>query len=114
MSKLPLEVVQEDTELETRIGRMSERLSQLRWHWTLDESNSDRVSFRQYGRDVGKDHSVIFGPLELKRSTWCSTCWWTVPKRVNNLEDGTVSSTPAGWARTAISVYQQPRSPVEG
>lgn len=59
MSKLPLEVVQEDTELEGRIGKMSERLAKLRWHWTLDESNPARVSLRQYARDVGKGFSTI-------------------------------------------------------
>ncbi len=59
--KLPAEVVTEDVDLDARIGRMSERLSKLRWHWTLDESNPDRVSMRQYARDVGRNSKTISG-----------------------------------------------------
>ena len=59
MSKLPLEVVQEDTELEGRIGRMSERLAKLRWHWTLDESHEGRVTMQAYATGVGRARSAI-------------------------------------------------------
>ncbi len=59
MSKLPAEVVQEDTDLETRIERMSNRLAKLRWHWTLDESNPDCVTVAQYAREVGRAHNTI-------------------------------------------------------
>ena len=34
-------------------------LAKHRWHWTLDETNDDRVSCRQYSRDVGRAESTI-------------------------------------------------------
>ena len=46
---LPSKVVTEDK----RLSKASAELAKLRWHWTLDESNPDRVSFREYGRQVG-------------------------------------------------------------
>lgn len=58
---LPVEVVRDDHDLETRIGKMSERLAKLRWHWTLDESNPGRVSMREYARQVGRSVSTIHG-----------------------------------------------------
>lgn len=52
---LPTEVIAADAEL----SRASEKLAELRWHWTLDESNPDRVSMREYGRQVGRTHAAI-------------------------------------------------------
>jgi hypothetical protein len=49
MTNLPTEVVQQDRTLQ----KAADDLAQLRWHWTLDESNPDRVSFREYARQVG-------------------------------------------------------------
>lgn len=57
--KLPAEVVTEDHDIESRIGRMSERLAKLRWHWTLNEENPDRVSLREYAREVGRSPRLI-------------------------------------------------------
>lgn len=59
MSDLPREVVTEDRRLETAATSASEELARLRWHWTLDETNTDRVSLREYARAVGRAHSII-------------------------------------------------------
>ena len=37
----------------------SEELARHRWHWTLDESNPDRVSFSEYAAGVGRHKSQI-------------------------------------------------------
>jgi len=37
----------------------ADELMQLRWHWTLDESNPERVSFAEYAAAVGTDESKI-------------------------------------------------------
>lgn len=58
---LPADVVHEDRDLETRIGRMSEKLAKLRWHWTLDEDNPERVSLREYARQVSRDFKTVRG-----------------------------------------------------
>lgn len=56
---LPSQVILEDHDLESRVGRMSEKLAKLRWHWTLDESNTDRVKFKEYARAVGRADTTI-------------------------------------------------------
>ena len=57
--KLPAEVVTEDVDLDKRLERVVARLAKLRWHWTLDESNPDRVTVAQYARDVGRAHNTV-------------------------------------------------------
>jgi hypothetical protein len=49
MTNLPIDVVERDRTLQ----KATDDLAKLRWHWTLDESNPDRVSFREYARQVG-------------------------------------------------------------
>ena len=49
----------EDHELEARVEATSERLAYLRWHWTMDESNPQRVSFSQYAQQVGRSEREI-------------------------------------------------------
>lgn len=56
---LPVEVVETDHRLESTARRASEALAKHRWHWTLDESNPNRVSFRAYARAVGRGEVVV-------------------------------------------------------
>jgi hypothetical protein len=56
---LPADVVSEDRRLERNISADSELLAVLRWHWTLDESNSERVSIREYARSIGRDKKTV-------------------------------------------------------
>lgn len=56
---LPREVVAEDRRLDQTQNKAAEALMKLRWRWTLNESNSERVSFREYARQVGKSDMVI-------------------------------------------------------
>jgi predicted nucleic acid-binding Zn-ribbon protein len=53
------EVIQADHRLEQEADRAGEALAKHRWHWTLDESNPDRVSFSAYARAVGRDPESI-------------------------------------------------------
>lgn len=55
MTDLPTEVIQTDHKLQ----RSADQLMELRWHWTLDETNPDRVEMAAYGRQVGTDRSRI-------------------------------------------------------
>jgi hypothetical protein len=59
MTSLPNDVVAEDRRLDETQHKAAEALMRLRWHWTLDESNADRVSFRAYADAVGKVHATI-------------------------------------------------------
>lgn len=52
---LPEKVIEEDR----RLTKAADSLMELRWHWTLDESNPDRVGFTAYGRAVGRDEAII-------------------------------------------------------
>lgn len=52
-------VAERDHLLEGRASRTSESLAKHRWHWTLDESNPDRVPVREYARAVGRAESGI-------------------------------------------------------
>lgn len=59
MTKLPQTAVEEDHRLDTATEKASERLAKHRWHWTLDESNPERVSLAEYARSVGRAKSTI-------------------------------------------------------
>lgn len=59
MATLPPEVIEQDATLEGQASKASESLAQHRWHWTLDESNPDRVSIREYARQVGRNKQAI-------------------------------------------------------
>jgi hypothetical protein len=48
-----------DQRLESGATRASEELAQHRWHWTLDETNPDRMSLRAYARLVGRSLRAI-------------------------------------------------------
>lgn len=50
---LPENVITRDRELDGRATRASEELARLRWHWTLDESNPNKVTLRQYAAAIG-------------------------------------------------------------
>jgi hypothetical protein len=52
---LPAEVINRDRTLQ----RSANELMELRWHWTLDETNPDKVSKRGYARQVGVSESTI-------------------------------------------------------
>lgn len=56
---LPQKVIAEDRKLEKVASGASEMLAELRWHWTLDESNDGRVGFREYARAVGRSDVTI-------------------------------------------------------
>jgi len=56
---LDISVIETDHRLEEAAGRTAGELARHRWHWTLDESNPDRVSVREYARQVGKSHPAI-------------------------------------------------------
>lgn len=59
MSDLPRLAVETDHRLESATESASEALAKHRWHWTLDESNPERVSLRAYAAAVGRSHTTI-------------------------------------------------------
>lgn len=58
-TSIPRAVVDKDHELDGRSDRATEALAKHRWHWTLDESNSKRVSVHAYARAVGIDRRNV-------------------------------------------------------
>ena len=56
---LPEVAIQEDHRLEQGWAKSTLALMKHRWHWTLDESNPERVSIRQYAADVGREKRTI-------------------------------------------------------
>lgn len=56
---LPKHVIEEDRQLDEAVSRTSEALARLRWHWTLDEHNEERVSVREYARQVGRSFPAV-------------------------------------------------------
>lgn len=59
MNELPNEVVATDARLEEQRNRSLEDLARHRWRWTLDESNPERVTIREYARQVGRSKPAI-------------------------------------------------------
>ena len=56
---LPPEVVREDRQLDETKEGAAEKLMKLRWHWTKDETNAERVTTRDYAEAVGKSQTAI-------------------------------------------------------
>ena len=56
---LPQHVIREDRQLEHATTSASKQLAELRWHWTLDETNAERVGLREYAREVGRGLPTI-------------------------------------------------------
>ena len=56
---LPKKAIAEDHDLELRANRTTERLAKHRWHWTLDESNPDRVTINAYAKAVGRSFPSV-------------------------------------------------------
>jgi hypothetical protein len=56
---LPTKVVEQDHKLEASASKASEALAKHRWHWTLDESNPDRVSINAYAFAIGRNESTV-------------------------------------------------------
>ena len=52
---LPAEVIKTDK----RLTKATDELAKMRWEWTLDQSNPDRVSFSAYARQVGANEATI-------------------------------------------------------
>lgn len=58
------EIIDTDHRLSLEAETAQQQLAQHRWHWTLDESNPERVSIRQYAREVGKAYTTIHGMVK--------------------------------------------------
>lgn len=59
MDRLPDKVIEQDHKLEQTAESAARALIQLRWHWTADESNAQRVSVREYASAVGRKEADI-------------------------------------------------------
>lgn len=49
----------EDHALESKSEKAGEELARHRWHWTLDESNPERMSIRGYADLVGRSFATV-------------------------------------------------------
>lgn len=56
---LPADVVEKDHKLEGSHTKATEALAKHRWHWTLDETNTKRVSLGAYARSTGRNLATI-------------------------------------------------------
>jgi hypothetical protein len=56
---LPAEVIKTDHQLEEIASAADGQLAKHRWHWTLDESNPDRVTVSEYARHVGRSQHAV-------------------------------------------------------
>lgn len=57
--RIPDDAIATDHRLEQAEQDATVMLAQHRWHWTLDKSNSDRVSMLAYAKAVGRNESTI-------------------------------------------------------
>ena len=53
-------IVEEDARLEQSTEMAATDLARHRWHWTLDESNPDRVTITEYARQVARAQRTIY------------------------------------------------------
>jgi hypothetical protein len=105
MSELPREVIAEDHKLESTSSKAAEALMELRWHWTLDESNSDRVGVVDYARAVGRSHSIISRDAKAYELVRRGTATDEARERAN-MGAETVAATEAVAKMRGISLQQ--------
>lgn len=86
---LPKSVIKKDHDLEQDYEAIGSELMELRWHWTLDESNPKRVPIREYAREVGRAESGI----RADANGWAASI-------AANAAHGDVRSETPGQART--------------
>ena len=55
----PAEDIERDIALDKEVSLAGEQLMEHRWHWTMDESNPERVTIEQYAADCGVAESVV-------------------------------------------------------
>lgn len=87
-------IVAEDRALENGASRASEQLAGHRWHWTLDESNPDRLSVREYARLVERALSTVQAQVN------GYAAWVTGPDRSGL--DEQIGRATAGVEREAV------------
>ena len=75
---LPKSVIEEDHRLDAAATKVGEELARLRWHWTLDESNAERVDCAEYGRQVGRSQGTIYTSAK-GYETWSSNRDVSIP-----------------------------------
>jgi gas vesicle protein len=63
---LPASVIKKDHDLEQDYDTIGSQLMELRWHWTLNESNPKRVTISEYARSVGRTQKTI----SIDAKTW--------------------------------------------
>lgn len=56
---LPKSAIDKDHKLEQAHIEAGDALMEHRWHWTLDESNPNRVSMKAYAREVGVGYTTV-------------------------------------------------------
>ena len=56
---LPSEVVAEDQRLDSEAKSKQLELARLRWHWTQDETNPERVSINAYAKAIGRTRDKV-------------------------------------------------------
>ena len=56
---LPREVVEQDRNLRGAEAQAGRGLAELRWRWTRNEDNPQRLSYAEYGRQTGVDGSTV-------------------------------------------------------
>lgn len=70
VDRLPAAVVAEDRRLDAAAVRSQEDLARHRWHWTLDETNADRVSIKAYTRAVGLSDTAPISRMANGYAAW--------------------------------------------
>ena len=94
--QLPRHAITEDHHLEDAAGRASEDLARHRWHWTLDQSNPDRVGIREYARAVKRNESTISATVRGYEA-------WTVGGASNTTLAGHIQLAGMGEERAAAT-----------
>lgn len=100
---LPNQIIEQDHALEGAAGQAQEKLAQLRWHWTLDESNPKRVPIREYARSVGRDASNIL------RMVNGYAQWAVANVRNTSLSDSIATASMSDRRRTAAELVAKGR-----
>lgn len=102
MTELPPQAIATDRRLDDNTKRANEDLAKHRWHWTLDETNPDRVSIRAYARDVGRAKITIQNQVK-------GYAAWTVGGRARPLGEEIERAGMSGETEAATAAVAKAR-----
>jgi hypothetical protein len=100
---LPTRVIEQDNKLEKAAEGSRLKLAEYRWHWTLDESNPERVSIYRYAREIARGETTVRDMVRGYAE------YLAAPRGTRTIEDALAKAKLRGETTTATEAVAKAR-----